>query len=277
MTAGRRWGAAAAIALAVVPLAGCGGDASESADVDVSHVHGLGVVPGEDRVLIATHAGLVSFEDGELARAGDLGTDLMGFTVGEGGRLYASGHPGEGEDGPFALGLISSTDEGGSWEALSLSGEADFHALDAAGSQVVGYDGASGALLRSDDEGASWSSLPLDAPVADLAVFEDGRVVATTEAGLQVSADGGETFDLVQGAPGLLLVDATDDGGLVGVDPDGGVHTSEDLETWQSVDSVGSVPRALTTGPAGEVWVATDEALWRSTDAGATFSEAVGW
>ena len=276
MAARRLWSALVTLAL-VTPLAACGGGTSESAQVDVSHVHGLGVVPDQEGVLIATHAGLLSFADGELTQAGDLGSDLMGFTVGEGGRLYASGHPGAGEDGPFALGLITSTDDGGSWEPVSLSGEADFHALDAAGTQVVGYDGVSGALLRSDDEGASWTSLPLDVPVADLAIFEDGRVVAITESGVRTSTDGGRTFDLAADAPPLLLVAATEAGGLVGVGPSGGVHTSADLRTWQDRGTVGSVPRALTTGPAGEVWVATDEGLWRSGDGGRTFSDAVDW
>ncbi len=277
MTARRHASAVTGLTLVVAALAACGGgDPPDSSNAEVSHVHGLGVLPGEDRVLIATHEGLVSFADDELAPVGDVRSDLMGFTMGA-GRLYASGHPAMGEDGPSALGLITSTDGGGSWESLSLSGEADFHALDAAGDQIVGYDGASGSLLRSDDEGATWSSLPLEAPVADLAVFDDGRVVATTEAGLQLSADGGRTFDLLEDAPLLLLVDATEDGGLVGVDPDGAVHASGDLRAWESGGTVGSAPRAMTTGPADEVWVATDQALWRSDDSGATLAEAVAW
>ena len=39
-------------------------------------------------------------------------------------------HPGESQVGPPSVGLIQSTDGGRSWTGLSLSGEADFHALE---------------------------------------------------------------------------------------------------------------------------------------------------
>lgn len=269
----------ASTGILVLVLTACGqDDDSSSGTVDVAHVHGLSVSSDGAGLLVATHAGLLSYADGELERVGDLSSDLMGFTSGASGRLYASGHPGPSEDGDFALGLITSSDGGATWEAVSLSGEADFHALDAWEAGVVGYDGLSGALLRSLDDGATWARLPISAPVADLAVDEAAeRIVATTEVGLQVSTDEGATFEFMPNAPSLVLIDFADDGRLVGLDGDGRVHTSTDLRIFEAGGSVGDSSTAMTTGPSDQVWVATSEALLHSTDGGATFSPALAW
>ena len=264
-------------------LAACGSDTpaddgSRPDQVDVAHVHGLSTAPDGDGLLVATHAGLLAYADGKLERAGSLSSDLMGFASGASDRLYASGHPGPAEDGEFALGLITSADGGETWDPVSLAGEADFHALDAWDQGVIGYDGLSGLLLRSLDAGATWTTLPISAAVADLAVDDDaGRIVATTEAGVQVSRDGGTTFALVPNAPPLVLVDFAADGGLVGIDGSGRVHTSTDLLTFEARGSVSDSLTAMTTGPGGQVWVATPEALLRSTDGGTTFASALAW
>ena len=249
-----------------------------AAALAVSHVHGLSPTQAGDGVLIATHQGLITYADGRLRRVGQLRSDMMGFAAGSGQRLYASGHPGESEDGPAALGLISSADAGQTWQSVSLTGQVDFHALDAWSDGVVGYDGASSSLLLSEDEGASWSRLPLVDPVADLAVSEDGRLVATTQAGLQVSDDGGRSFRVVDGAPTLYLVDFAEDGSLVGLDIDGRAHVSDDdLSSWEARGVVTQEMTAMTTTPSGDVWVSTTTGLVRSRDDGATFSTAVAW
>ncbi|WP_300403931.1 F510_1955 family glycosylhydrolase [Nocardioides sp.] len=260
-------------------LSACAQDRDDSwpTPVDVAHVHGLSTAPDGTGLLIATHAGLLAYTDGGLARVGSLSSDLMGFSAGGADRLYASGHPGPSEDGHFALGLITSGDGGDTWEPVSLSGEADFHALDAWEGGVIGYDGLSGALLRSLDDGATWYPMPIDAPVVDLAVDDSGRLVAATAAGLQVSDDAEGTFALVPESPALVLVDFAPDGRLVGLDESGQAYTSVDLRTFEARGSVGESFTAMTTGPAGEVWVATPERLLRSVDEGATFTEALAW
>ena len=261
-------------------LAGCGGSEGSAAagTVDVSHIHGLAMDPADpDRVLIATHAGLVAYRDGALSKVGDLSTDLMGFSIGPDGQFFASGHPGNGEDGPNALGLIESGDGGQTWDSVSLSGEADFHALVAWSGGVAGFDGAVGALRISVDGGATWNEGAADVAPFALAA-DDSAMVATTEGGLQVSRDGGYSFDAASGAPLLQLVDFAADGRLVGLDPSGGVYGSVDLADWQRLGSVdtGQV-QAMTAGLDDDVWVATTEGLQRSTDAGATFSTALAW
>ncbi|WP_348245882.1 WD40/YVTN/BNR-like repeat-containing protein, partial [Salmonella enterica] len=85
--------------------------------------------------------------------------DTMGFAVVGPDRFIGSGHPELRDDLPPLLGLISSSDAGRTWEPVSLLGEADFHALDADGARVVGYDASGGRLMRSDDGGRTWTTL----------------------------------------------------------------------------------------------------------------------
>ncbi|MCM0619260.1 F510_1955 family glycosylhydrolase [Nocardioides bruguierae] len=261
--------------LGLAGLSACGADEGPSA-VDLTHVHGIAVDPVDPgTVLIATHEGLVAWDGDETARVGGISSDLMGFAVG-GDRLYASGHPGEDEAGPGNLGLLSSGDDGASWAEVSLGGTVDFDALDAWDGGVVGFDGASGSVLVSEDEGASWTTVATDAAVADLAA-DDGRIVATTGNGPQLSTDGGATFTPLPDAPLLVLVDLAPDGTLVGVGVDGVLRTSEDLSTWTEGAAVDGELRALAAGPDGHVWVATSEGLERSSDGGATLETVTTW
>ncbi len=243
----------------------------------MSHVHGLALDPADSsRLLIATHAGLVSYGDGSLSKVGDDTTDLMGFSIGSDGQYFASGHPGLDDDSPMALGLIVSSDGGQEWDPVSLGGEADFHALDAWSGGVVGFDGAVGALRISTDDGATWTQGASDVAAFDLAVNETA-LAATTEGGLRVSRDGGRSFE-APSAPLLQLVDFAEDGFLFGLDPGGRVYVSEDLAHWEVRGAVtfGQI-EAFTTGADSELWVATTEGLQHSADGGVSFSTAVAW
>lgn len=282
-----------AAAAGVLLIAGCGTDAAGGApaaadgktpghddgaqphgeEVTLQHVHGLGVDPADDTLYAGTHDGLVRITPaGELTRIADRVQDFMGFTVVGPEHYLASGHPGAGQDGPGNLGLLESTDGGQTWETLSLAGDADFHALDAAGDMIYGYSG--GRLLVSED-GVEWADRGR-MRIADLAAdpTDPQRVLATTEAGLAVSEDAGETFTAVAGAPLLVLVDVAADGGTAaGVAPDGTVFVSADSgRTWQERGSAGGPPAALTVEGA-EVYVAVDGAVLASTDGGETFTE----
>jgi hypothetical protein len=289
----RRWNALGVAAAGALLLAGCGTDGEAAAgeaaggethshegdahasgeEVTLEHVHGLGVDPGDGELYAGTHYGLVRIsESGELTRIADRVQDFMGFTVAGPQHYLASGHPGAGQGGPGNLGLIETTDGGQTWETLSLAGEADFHALDAADGTIYGYSG--GQLLVSED-GEEWADRG-DMRIADLAAdpADPQRVLATTEAGLVVSEDAGGTFTAVEGAPLMVLVDIAADGGqAAGVAPDGTVFSSTDAgETWAEAGNVGGAPAALTV-EENEVYVAVDGAVLASTDGGATFTE----
>ena len=97
--------------------------------------------------------------------------DFMGFTIVGPNHFLASGHPGpHDDDQPSNLGLIESTDAAQNWTTLSLSGEADFHGMEAQHGRIYGYDSQSGQIMISTDmrtwigEPASvsltWPSLP---------------------------------------------------------------------------------------------------------------------
>lgn len=278
---GRAAGVAPTACLIAV-LAACGTepDPVSSGEVDVSHVHGLGVDPeNPDRLYVATHEGLAAYTDDDgLEQVGDNRSDFMGFAVGPEGTLYASGHPGEGDDGPFALGLIASQDAGATWEDVSLSGEADFHALDAHDAGVYGFDAASG-LLRTSSDGVDWTDVPTDVAFIDLAADPTSdRLLGTTEQGLVASTDGGRSFEPVDGAPPLILVDFSPDGDLVGIDSRGRVRTASASGAWTTQSGVAdSGLQAFASGPDGVVWLLDGAGLRRSTDRGDSFDPAPAW
>ncbi len=271
----RRRGLLAAVAGALT-LAGCGGDSAAGTGdgpVTVAHVHGLAVDPADGELYAGTHDGLIRVSaDGRLTRIADRDQDFMGFTVVGPKHYLASGHPGEGHSGPGSLGLIESTDGGQTWTTLSLEGEADFHALDAAQGVIYGYSG--GRLLVSDDK-TDWTDRGA-VRIADLAVdpAQPRRVLFTTQQGLALSEDGGTSIALVPGAPLLQLVAwSAESGAVIGVAPGGAVHASADGgRTWEKRGRVDGAPEAL--GVDGEnVHIATEGAILSSGDGGATFGD----
>jgi hypothetical protein len=195
-----------ATALAGMTLAACastpdrsgeqaGTPATEGGVTNVSHVHGLGLNPGDGKVYVATHHGLYRIDaPGKAAPVGTGRADTMGFTVIGPDTFLGSGHPAPNEGGPPHLGLIESTDAGATWLRRSLAGEADFHALTYAHGTVFGYDATSGTLRVSSDK-KTWDTRARLA-AADIAVSpaDANTVLATTRQGLARSTDGGRTF-----------------------------------------------------------------------------------
>lgn len=246
-------------------------DTSSAAPAGMAHVHGLGVDPADGQLLAGSHFGAFRLGDGgEIEQFGPT-QDFMGFSVAGPGHYLASGHPGAGQDGPNNLGLIESTDGGQSWETLSLEGKADFHTLEARHGRVYGHSG--GTLMVSEDK-KTWDERGTIA-LADLAVSPDDpeTLLVTTQQGLGVSDDGGRTFRALPGTPVLALLSWTEEGTVVGVDPNGGVHASEDGgQTWAERGNAGGQPAALTAN-ADDVFVATsDGKVVESGDGGATFT-----
>ena len=238
-------------------LPGCGGDGGPGGRVDdgpvvvdggAGHVHGLGVDPADETLVIATHSGMFRAAPGQrqARRIGDRRQDTMGFTVVGPRRYLGSGHPDLRDDLPPLLGLIRSDDAGRSWKPVSLLGEVDFHVLRARGRRIYGVDAQTGALLASVDGGRRWQRRTPPGPLLDLAIDpqDPERIVAAAEDGLHVSADGGRRWRLLSPEATGLLAWGED---LVLLDADGGVHSSGD--DGKVVEAGGNARRAA--GGAG--------------------------
>ena len=180
-----------------VVIAGCGDDSqvtfappsgSGAGDEGPQHVHGLGVNPRDDALMIATHSGLFRVAAGSDAaeRVSDRRQDTMGFTVVGPDSFLGSGHPDLRENLPSLLGLIRSQDAGKNWEPVSLLGRADFHVLRAAGARIYGVNATDGRLYVSADGGRTWAKRTPPAPLLDLAAApgRPEQVVASSEEGL---------------------------------------------------------------------------------------------
>ena len=247
-------------------------DAGGGASAEMEHIHGIGIDPGDGSVYAGTHYGLFRIADGSATRVADRVQDYMGFTVAGAGHFLASGHPGEGQGGPSSVGLIESTDAGETWETLSLSGEADFHALEYRHDRVYGLNSMTGQLLTSADK-QSWAEIS-SAEIADFAVSPDDPdvLVATTQQGLTRSTDGGATFEAVESAPIMVFVSWADDGTLAGVTPDGVVYTAQEpAGEWTEQAALDGQPEALTIDSATQIYAAANGTVLASTDGGATF------
>ena len=257
--------------------AACSSNAPDSAPPAIVpgmvHIHGLGINPSNETLYVATHYGLYTVDpDQAPQRVGDLVQDFMGFTVTGPDEFLASGHPDPADrQQPPHMGLIKSSDAGQSWESLSLHGSADFHTLEYRHGRVYGYDSQSGTVMVSLDQ-KSWQRRA-EIPASGLAVSpaDADEILATTPQGLLRSNDGALTFTAATDAPALVLVSWPERGPLVGIDLEGTVYTSTDNgQTWQPRHALNAKPQALLAAGDGQIFIATDTAIYSSTDDGAT-------
>ena len=248
---------------------------SNADDSSVGHIHGLGVDPADNSLYVATHFGLFHVPDGgKPTRVADRWQDTMAFTVVGPGHFLGSGHPDLSEDLPPHLGLIESTDAGESWTPLALQGEADFHILEPAGDVLYAYDATTGRLLRTEDRKQFEEILSGDL-ISVAATGEAGQLFATTGKGQVVSVDAstGQTRDL--GGPITAYLDATAEGVLAGIGPDGVVRVSDDAgKTWQETGSIGGKPAAFTITEQGW-YAATSSEAFHSDDNGDTWEQVL--
>lgn len=246
------------------------GAAEPAPSIAMGHIHGLGVDEDAQTIYIGAHSGFFRARAGEPAeRVGDAWQDTMAFLRVSEGDFLASGHPDLTGDLPAHLGLVGSTDQGRTWELLSLGGEADFHALDSVGGWVVGYDSYGERILASKDR-QTWTTID-EGPMLDVAVApansaaegtdqgELGTFLATTATGQVMSYPGASGQPrALQTAPTLVLLDWPTPELLVGIDPQGTVYRSQTGgRDWEVRGRIG--------GPAGALEV-TDKAWYAATE-----------
>ncbi|PXY23002.1 hypothetical protein BAY60_23810 [Prauserella muralis] len=269
------------VLLAVVALAGCGQAGQQpsadhaGAEADLGHVHGLGVDPADGTLYAASHNGLFALpERGEPELVADRRQDTMGFTIVGPRHFLGSGHPApEDDELPDHLGLIETTDAGRTWRSVSLAGEADFHALEAKHGRVYGYESGAGRLMVTTDR-QNWDRRARLA-LADFTVHPSNPdvLLATTEHGPVRSTDGGRTFAPMPAAPLLLQLDWPTESMLIGIDPEGTLHTSRDGGTsWTEGGQVTGTPEALATHGPSRIYVATETGIHESRDGGRTLT-----
>ena len=137
-----------------------------------THFHGLAVDSRDpSRVYLATHHGFyVVAPDGSASRVSRIENDFMGFTQHptDPAILYASGHPATGGN----LGFIVSRDGGETWtkRADGVGGPVDFHQMDVSKADPQVIVGAYRGLQVSRNGGHSWEMVgPLPEKTLDLA------------------------------------------------------------------------------------------------------------
>ena len=123
----------------------------------LTHVHGFAVdVANPERLLIATHHGLMQLENNVLSQIGTVSDDLMGFTPHptDPSVFYSSGHGARGGN----LGFQKSTDGGTTWQKVSdgINGPVDFHSMTVSRVNPDLVYGHFGGLQQSTDGGKSW-------------------------------------------------------------------------------------------------------------------------
>jgi photosystem II stability/assembly factor-like uncharacterized protein len=189
----------------------------------VTHFHGLAVeAAGRSRLYLATHDGLFIVEpkDGTAYPLSEIHLDLMGFTPDPRNPsiLYASGHPAGGGN----LGFIASEDGGRSWRQLAegVGGPADFHQL---------------AVSATDPR----------------------TIYGAYQSQLQVSSDGGRTWEVVGPAPkGLIdLATSLKEPGMLYAATQVGLLKSEDGgRTWQDAYWLHQPATMVRVAPSGVVY-----------------------
>lgn len=281
---------AALAVLAIVVLAGCGGDddptlSSEQApetgssaqaqtEGGLEHIHGLGKSDGT--LFIATHTGLWTVPKGQTKaqRFGTSRQDIMGFSVIDDDHFVGSGHPDPSQDQPPLLGLIDSRNGGKSWKNVSLLGEADFHVLETSRQRVYGFDGTQGRVMVSSDAGRSWQRRTPPAGVFALAIdpADPDRVVASTEQGLFVSPDAAKQWrPLGAQLAGLLAWPSAKQ--LFLLDGQGQVQLSADAgKSWQTAGDIDGEPAAFTADGKDLYAALSDGSVKRSTDSGRSWT-----
>lgn len=252
----------------------CGGG-DDSEEIGLLHIDAFAINPGDGRVYVASHSGLVRIDDDGVTRLSEDVPDFSSLAITGPDRFFVSGHPDleRAVEGLPLLGLLESTDAGKTWEARSGAGESDFHVLRESSGALLAYDAFSSALLFSDDGGATWE-LRSRRSLIDFDVHPESPdvLVAVGDEGLIRSQDAGRSWAPLNGVDARFLswergdrLWAMDDAGLLRVSADSGVSWQERGRAPEPPSAFLAAEGALYIGAAGgKIYVSEDGgAEWR--------------
>lgn len=260
---------------------------SKTVEPTLQHVHGFAVdVANPDRLLIATHHGLLEFSDNSLSQIGTAGDDLMGFTPHprDASIFFSSGHPAGGGN----LGFQKSTDGGLTWKKISdgMNGPVDFHSMTVSMANPDIVYGHFGKLQLSSDGGTTWEFAKGSVQPISLSTdpIEENIVYAATASGVLVSEDRADTWrslsaQLDGGAVSVFAVSPDKTYSLAFSQALGGLGKSVDSGiTWNKIDEAfnGEVLTFIAfskTVPSTVYAFTQANSIYKSADKGATWTK----
>jgi photosystem II stability/assembly factor-like uncharacterized protein len=178
--------------------------------------------------------------------------------------------------------IFRTTNGGDAWEPLAKPVDRGFWtsavAVDPADSRVL-YASLTAAeasgVYRSSDRGGTWKRTNLREPTTLVLLFDPRnptRLFAVTNAGLHVTLNGGESWELLWRKQTLsrLAIDAADSNRLYLLS-EGGVFVSTDgghTVTPASLGALGGSVRTITASGPGVVLAGSERGVYRSEDSG---------
>lgn len=196
---------------------------NSSETVAFPDIHGMSFTGDGEQLRVATHTGIVAYQNGNWSKPDLPINDYMGYSGTDDG-FFSSGHPGAGSRLVNPIGLVRSRDQGANITTINFSGETDFHVMGASyySETIYVLNPAPNSLLSTGlhyslDGGQTWGQSVaegLTEPPMQIAVHpnEAGVLALATRGGVFLSNDFGATFARI--SDGNIVTSVT-------FDPDG--------------------------------------------------------
>ena len=232
--------------------------------------------PGEVRVVAAIGGNVFAGTSAGIYRSSDKGKNwtnvssyyALCFSV-KGSEIFA---------GTYLNGVVSSTDDGITWNITDTSLHREIDAITVNGNYIFAGGGA--VMLRSSNNGSSWEVIQNglqygQTTVTGFAVTE-GKILASTFAGVVVSTDNGNNWSGLVGTNStnqvtgcIAVIDST-----VLVGWEGGIiRSTDDGRSWYYPSSW--IKTSITysiIGDSSRIYAGTDSGVHLSTDGGVIWS-----